>query len=168
MLNLNTIPFEQSPNYHLDRSGQPIKYLIIHAMIGSFNGSIAWFKNPKSKVSAHYLIGLNGQIMQMVHDKDTAWHCWGWNQKAIGIENEDLGKSQTDPNWMSTDEYNSLVNLAAALVQKYNIPLVNVIGHNNPEVQNSCPPKFKHYDPGPYFNFTTFHADIQAQLLKES
>ena len=36
--------------------------------------SIKRLKNPKSKVSCHYLINRKGKIIQMVNDKNIAWH----------------------------------------------------------------------------------------------
>ena len=36
--------------------------------------SIKRLKSPKSKVSCHYLINRKGKIIQMVKDKNIAWH----------------------------------------------------------------------------------------------
>ena len=36
--------------------------------------SIKRLKNPKSKVSCHYLISRNGSVIQMVNEKNIAWH----------------------------------------------------------------------------------------------
>ena len=36
--------------------------------------SIKRLKNPKFKVSCHYLINRKGKIIQMVKDKNIAWH----------------------------------------------------------------------------------------------
>ena len=36
--------------------------------------SIKRLKNPKFKVSCHYLINRNGKIFQMVKEKNIAWH----------------------------------------------------------------------------------------------
>mgnify|MGYP000225758294 CR=1 FL=1 len=40
----------------------------------------------RSPVSAHFLIGQDGEIVQLVRLQDTAWHCSGWNGRSIGIE----------------------------------------------------------------------------------
>jgi hypothetical protein len=48
------------------RSGSAITHVVIHTMQGSYAGSIAWFLNPDSQVSSHYLIrSSDGQITQM-------------------------------------------------------------------------------------------------------
>lgn len=76
-------------NYDLSR--KPINKIIIHTMDGTLMGTAAWFNNPKSQVSSHYGIGLNGQIIQWVSEKATAYHAgvYAVNQESIGIEHED-------------------------------------------------------------------------------
>ena len=56
--------------------------------------SINRLKNPKFKVSCHYLINRKGKIVQMVKDENVAWHAgkskWkkfiNLNKSSIGIE----------------------------------------------------------------------------------
>ena len=56
--------------------------------------SIKRLKDPKFKVSCHYLINRRGKIFQMVKEKCIAWHAgkskWkkfkNLNDKSIGIE----------------------------------------------------------------------------------
>ena len=43
--------------------------------------SISRLKNPRSKVSTHYLINRNGKITQMVKDENIAWHAENLNGK---------------------------------------------------------------------------------------
>jgi len=37
-------------------------------------------------VSAHFLVGQKGEVVQLVRIEDTAWHCSGWNARSVGIE----------------------------------------------------------------------------------
>ena len=143
-----TIPFDQSPNYTKGRK-EKIKHIIIHAMSGSFVGSKAWFKNPKSKVSAHYLVSQKGDVLQMVKDTDTAWHCYGVNSKSIGIELEDgkPGACLKDDKWITQVMLEKAAMLTAELTIKYNISVDNVLGHNEPWIQK-INPSYAHYDPG--------------------
>ena len=56
--------------------------------------SLQRLKNPKSKVSCHYLINRSGSVVQMVKDKYVAWHAgksrWkqfhNLNKCSLGIE----------------------------------------------------------------------------------
>ncbi|CAF0728301.1 unnamed protein product [Rotaria sordida] len=60
-----------SPNYTIGRLA-PISGLVLHGTAGG--GTIEWFLNPASKVSAHYVVGQDGKITQMVSEANTAWH----------------------------------------------------------------------------------------------
>jgi N-acetylmuramoyl-L-alanine amidase len=99
----------KSPNFE-ERETEK-KLIVIHWTAGSFASVIDHFKNPSSKVSAHYLVSVTGTIVQMVDEKYIAWHCnpsntrnlktyhpvvyMGLNYCSIGIELEgrpsDLG-----------------------------------------------------------------------------
>lgn len=69
------------------RNGAAIKRIVLHYTTSrNIAGSIAWFQDPAARVSAHYIIGLDGRIVQMVKDADKAFHCWGNNTDTIGIE----------------------------------------------------------------------------------
>lgn len=63
-----------SGNYVVDRKATVDK-VVIHTTQGSYAGSISWYQNPESKVSAHYTIrSSDGEVTQSVREKDTAWH----------------------------------------------------------------------------------------------
>ena len=77
-----------------------IRFLIIHYTgMQSTRVSLKRLKNPKSKVSCHYLIDRNGQILRMVEDVKIAWHAgrskWknfsNLNKYSIGIEIQNKG-----------------------------------------------------------------------------
>ena len=61
-------------NHGVGREGLKIQGIVMHSTIGSYGGSLAWFKNPKARVSAHYVIKEDGEISRCVVDADTAWH----------------------------------------------------------------------------------------------
>ena len=52
--------------------------------------SIKRLKNPKYKVSCHYLINRKGKIIQMVKDKNIAWHAGKSKWKKINNLNKIL------------------------------------------------------------------------------
>jgi len=57
------------------RSGHQVEMIVVHfTASGSGTGVVSWFKNPQSRVSAHYIIDHDGKILQLVKDGDTAWH----------------------------------------------------------------------------------------------
>ena len=112
--------FIPSPNF--SNRAKSISLIVMHFTAGSnLNGAVAWFSNPKSKVSAHYIIGRDGRVVQMVKDDKKAWHAGrsSWknvsnvNDYSIGVELVNLGmlKKEKDvfycsiKNW--TKEYDA-------------------------------------------------------------
>lgn len=61
-------------------------------------GDIAWFEDPRSDVSAHFVIARDGSITQMVPLDKAAWHARGYNAMTIGIELDNLGPLDELPN----------------------------------------------------------------------
>lgn len=78
-------------------SGRNVSAVTIHYTSGTYSGAIAWFQNCSyngvgARASAHYVIrSFDGQITQMVREKDKAWHVGAANAYTIGIEHEAYG-----------------------------------------------------------------------------
>lgn len=121
------------------RSGEKqnkIEYIIIHWVANP--GSTAmqnrnYFENlritHKTQASAHYIIGLNGEIIQCIPDNEVAFHSgnYNMNRKSIGIEN-------CHPDWtgkFNDSTYESLLNLVAELCKKYNLGVDKIIRHHD-------------------------------------
>lgn len=87
------IETRETPNHH-SITDRRITGAVIHYTAGSFAGSLDWLTRPGSKVSAHYLIGREGRIVQMCPLALVAWHAgcrWGrYNPNAwsVGYELE--------------------------------------------------------------------------------
>ncbi|WP_433414071.1 N-acetylmuramoyl-L-alanine amidase [Microtetraspora malaysiensis] len=132
-------------------SAYAIDRVVIHVTQGSYAGSISWFQNPSAQVSAHYVVkSSNGEITQMVREKDVAWHAgsWSYNTRSIGIEHEGY---ISEASWFTDAMYRASAALTRAICDKYGIPKdrAHIIGHN--EV-----PGATHTDPGSYWNWTTY------------
>ncbi len=135
----------------------PINYVVIHTTQGSYAGTINWFQNPAANVSAHYVIrSSDGQITQMVREKDIAFHAgnWTYNTQSIGIEHEGF---VDDPSWYTDAMYRASAALTRNVCLKYGIPMTRsrIIGHF--EV-----PGATHTDPGPNWNWT-FYMQLVTQ-----
>jgi hypothetical protein len=135
----------------------PYQYIIIHTIEGSLQTGINTFlSEPKS---AHYLIGRDGTIVQMVREADTAWHAGTsppnpvLNSNSIGIEHEG---SASDPNFPTEAMYQASAALVRYLADKYGIPKDrdHILGH-----QEIKPTKG---DPGPYWDWDYYMKLIQA------
>ncbi|MER6117216.1 peptidoglycan-binding protein [Streptomyces sp. NPDC001743] len=137
------------PNNYATGRSAAIDKVVIHVTQGSYAGSISWFQDPVSEVSAHYVIrSSDGQITQMVRDKDTAYHAKSANASALGIEHEGF---IDDPSWFTDSMYRSSAALTAYLCDRYGIPKdrAHIIGHSEA-------PGNDHTDPGPYWNWTRY------------
>ncbi len=165
-----------STNYSSGRSGggRP-RFIVIHTMQGSYAGSISWFRNTSSRVSAHYnLRSSDGQITQMVRDGDTAWHAGNsyYNANSIGIEHEGF---VADPGrWYTTAMYTASARLVRHLCDEYGIPIdrAHIIGHYQiprsgsgapcSTTATNCGGAGGHQDPGRGWDWDRFIALVRS------
>ncbi|MEV0720796.1 N-acetylmuramoyl-L-alanine amidase [Asanoa sp. NPDC050611] len=134
----------------------PIDYVVIHMTQGSYSGTLAWFQNPASEVSAHYTVrSSDGALFQSVREKDIGWHAGNrdYNARSIGIEHEGF---IDNPAWFTDAMYRSSAALTRSLTEKYGIvrDRAHIVAHR--EV-----PGADHTDPGKYWNWTYY-----LQLVK--
>lgn len=135
-------------NYTAGRTAA-ITTVVVHVTQGSYAGTISWFQNPESEVSAHYVVrSSDGQITQMVRDSDTAYHARSANSSSLGIEHEGF---IDNPSWFTDAMYRSSAALTSYLCERYGIPKDrgHIVGHV--EV-----PGNDHTDPGPNWNWTYY------------
>ncbi|GAB2607754.1 hypothetical protein GCM10027168_45800 [Streptomyces capparidis] len=137
-----------SGNYQVGRSSA-ITTVVVHVTQGSYAGTISWFQNPSSNVSAHYVVrSSDGEVTQMVRDADTAWHARSGNPYSLGIEHEGY---VDNPAWFTDSMYRASADLTRYLCDHYGIPKdrAHIVGHN--EVPNN-----DHTDPGPHWDWNRY------------
>ena len=109
------------------RLKKDIEFVIFHYTgMQSEIESIERLKNPKHKVSCHYLINRKGIVIQMVKELNVAWHAgkskWkkvnDLNDKSLGIELVNRGHQYGYQNF-SSKQINSLIKLCKILKKKY-------------------------------------------------
>tara|TARA_A100000164_G_scaffold381739_1_gene435099 strand:+ start:3407 stop:4099 length:693 start_codon:yes stop_codon:yes gene_type:complete len=129
-----------SPNFdQKTRSSKGITSIIIHYTgMQSERESLKRLTSPSSKVSCHYLIKRNGEIINLVGEGRIAWHAgksmWGkyknLNKNSIGIELVNKGhkygyQAFTKP------QISKLVMLCKNLKKKYKIRNNLILGHSD-------------------------------------
>ncbi len=144
-----------TPNFRRGRHGERPRAIVIHTTVGSFESAASWFALEESKVSAHYLVGLDGRVASFVAEEHTALHAGrvldptvaiaagtgsdGVNPFTIGIEFEDGG----DPLGVARTEaqYEAGARLVAEIAERWSIPLdrEHVIGHREVFAAKECP-----------------------------
>lgn len=105
-------------NYTQGRQGKKIAMIVDHWFgIGTLEAADRRFKDPNSRVSAHFGIDRNGRVVQWVALEDTAYHAGNWdiNLTSIGIEHD---IEQTDA------LYTASAKLHKSLSEQYRFPLV--------------------------------------------
>jgi hypothetical protein len=150
--------FQESKNFKA--GGIQQLYVVLHTTEGGFNGAVSWLTNPKSNVSAHYIIRKkDGYVKQLVRERNRAYHARCWNQVAFGIEMEGY---HNDPGSFTAALTRSASNLVRYLTRKYRIApnATRIVGHDA-EMRDmlggtgleGCN---NHKDPGEFFNWKRF------------
>ena len=129
-----------SPNFNLiKRSKKKIKFIIIHYTgMKTESAAIKKLQDSKSKVSSHFYIKKNGNILVLVPELYEAWHAGvsNWknykslNKNSIGIEITNPGHQYGYKNFTSK-QILSLKKLLNYLIKKYKIKKEFILGHSD-------------------------------------
>ena len=129
-----------SPNFNVKkRKPNQIKFIIFHYTgMKKESEAIERLTNIDSKVSSHYLIKNNGEIVVMVPDLYEAWHAGAssWknfkslNKNSIGIEISNPGHNSNYKKF-SKKQIQSIKKLSKFLIKKYKINQKNILGHSD-------------------------------------
>jgi AmpD protein len=157
-----------SPNFDARPDGSLIELLVIHNISlppGQFGGPgiIELFTNQldpnahpyyrqiaDARVSSHFLIRRDGELIQFVSAIRRAWHAgqseWHGrvrcNDFSIGVELEGA-----DDQAFADGQYATLARLVPVLRRKY--PIQDCVGHSD-----IASPSGRKTDPGPHFSWT--------------
>ena len=126
-----TMAIRQVPSPNFD-DRRPNLVVLHHTTDDTLDEALATLTSPERKVSAHYLVGRDGEIVQLVDEKHRAWHAgkswWGGNtdinSTSIGIE---LDNNGYEP--FADAQIDALLSLLADIQQRHNIPAANFVGH---------------------------------------
>jgi N-acetylmuramoyl-L-alanine amidase len=147
-----------SPNAEPRAEGKAVRILLFHYTdMASAEQACARLCNPASKVSCHYLIDLDGQIIQMVDEDLRAWHAgqsvWKGerdiNSASIGIEIHNPGHDHGYPDFPAA-QMAAVAALGRDIAARHSIPPENVLAHSD------VAPRRKR-DPGEKFDWQWLH-----------
>lgn len=139
-----------SPNYGPRRDGLRPSLIVLHyTAMDSAPAALERLCDPAAEVSAHYLIGGDGGLWQMVAEADRAWHAGAgeWcgegdiNSRSIGIELDNRGDHP-----FTAPQMAALEGVVSGIMERWKIPASGVIGH-------SCMAPGRKSDPGPRFDW---------------
>ncbi len=150
-------------NYSLNfdkkkRKPKEIKFIILHYTgMKKEKEALRKLTSEKSKVSSHYFIKNNGEVLTLVPDLYTAWHAGisSWknfkslNKNSIGIEISNPGHNNNYKKF-SKKQIKSIIKLILFLIKKYKIKKKFILGHSD-----IAPDRKK--DPGEKFPWKHFY-----------
>ena len=169
--------WDPAPECNWEPRTKDVSAVVIHYTEGSYAGCISWFKNCDASVSAHYVIrSVDGQITQMVLEKDKAWHARTANGYTIGIEHEAYGNVWE---FFTEEMYRSSADLVRSICSRYET-IDNRRTHDRDTLDNgvcvnnglynlggegACVaikghqhyPDQSHTDPGPYWDWNYYY-----------
>lgn len=126
-----------SPNHDVRRL--PVVMAVLHYTgMPSAAAALDWLADPASRVSAHYVVAEDGQVVRMVHEQHRAWHAGSsyWrgitdvNSASVGIEIVNPGhefgyRPFPDP------QYRAIIALLGGIVARHGIGPEMVVGHSD-------------------------------------
>lgn len=129
----------ENPSPNCDERALPISMAVLHYTgMPTMAEAEARLLDPAAKVSAHYMIGEDGEVVRLVPESKRAWHAgrsyWRGlndvNSASIGIELVNPGHE-----WgyraFPAAQMEALLPLLARIVKVYDIPRANVVGHSD-------------------------------------
>lgn len=157
-------------NFTKGRSGKKIEYIVIHdtgnenptaTAIAHYN----YFNSGNKGASAHYFVD-EKEIVQIIEDSDTAWHCGDrnhgkmpdkiLNSNSIGIE-----ICINDGNYET--EIKKTIELTKYLMDKYKVPFDNVVRHYDAS-KKPCPAKLSKNN---WEGWKAFKAQLQDKPMNK-
>jgi len=129
----------EAPSPNFDERTAPVSILVMHYTgMPDAASAIAWLRNPESKVSAHYVVAEDGQVLRLVDEAHRAWHAgkshWrgidNLNSASIGIEIVNPGHEFGYRPFPDV-QIDAVIELTAAIVARHAITRGNVVGHSD-------------------------------------
>ncbi|MCY4186172.1 MAG: N-acetylmuramoyl-L-alanine amidase [Rhodobacteraceae bacterium] len=133
-----------SPNYSQRRDNRNPSLIVIHyTAMATYELALERLCSPIHEVSSHYLITEKGKVYQLVQDEMRAWHAGAgsWKEQgdinsiSLGIELANLGNHP-----YSLPQILSLEATLRHLINKWDIPIHNILGHSDMAVGRKLDP----------------------------
>jgi N-acetylmuramoyl-L-alanine amidase len=127
--------FIPSPNQEHRLPTAKIDTIVVHAtVIESTEKTAGAFYSPVSRVSAHYVVGRDGMIVQQVPESERAWHAGVWalegrtgvNDFSVGIEMVNLNDGK-DP--YPDVQYQAVARIIKHIRSKNKVPDKHIVSH---------------------------------------
>jgi N-acetylmuramoyl-L-alanine amidase len=136
---MDELVHREAPSPNWDERALPVSMVVLHYTgMESAAAALERMCDPAAKVSAHYMIDEDGTVTRMVSEENRAWHAgrsyWRGitdvNSASVGIELVNPGHE-----WgyrpFTEAQMEALIPLLAAIRERHDIPLENIVGHSD-------------------------------------
>jgi N-acetyl-anhydromuramyl-L-alanine amidase AmpD len=127
--------FVQSCNCDDRPPGAAINCIVLHATVEpTTEGTMALFLTPERKISAHFVVGRDGRVVQMVRAEQRAWHAGASVLDGIGQVNDySIGIEMVNSN-DGTDPYpqaqlEAVAGIIRLIRSRYDVPDSRIVSH---------------------------------------
>ena len=126
-----------SPNF--DERSLPISMLVLHYTgMPDATSAIEKLTDPAAKVSAHYVVAEDGQILRLVAEEKRAWHAGrAWWRGVTDVNSASIGIEIVNPGHefgyrpFPEEQMDALIPLVAEIVERHGIRAADVVGHSD-------------------------------------
>lgn len=154
---------------------QTVRQVVIHATGGpdcdplrrfrggTLDGIVAHFLRHQGRISIHYIIGRDGEVVRMVPESMVAHHARGQNADSVGIELVNDGDGR-DP--FADAQIVALTSLLRDILDRYGLTESDIRTHAElDDSYLSCNGRRikRKQDPGPAFPWTTLQRELKRR-----
>jgi N-acetylmuramoyl-L-alanine amidase len=133
------LPIIDTPSPNHDERSLPVSMIVLHYTGMQDDASaIARLCDPEAKVSCHYLVGEDGQILRMVPEERRAWHAGdSWWRGVTDINSASIGIEIVNPGHefgyrpFPEEQIDALVPLIADIKERHGVTRGNIVGHSD-------------------------------------
>ena len=141
-----------SPNH--DARALPVTMIVLHYTgMQDASSAIARLTDPEAKVSSHYLVAEDGQVMRLVPEERRAWHAGkSFWRKITDVNSASIGIEIVNPGheWgyrpFPKAQMDALIPLINDISARHAIEPANIVGHSDVAPQRK-------QDPGELFDW---------------
>jgi len=129
----------ETPSPNFDDRTLPITMVVLHytGMVDAAS-AIERLADAEAKVSAHYVVTEDGQVIRMVAEEKRAWHAGrSWWRGITDINSASIGIEIVNPGHefgyrpFPEAQVDAVIELLGGIVPRYGITRGNVVGHSD-------------------------------------
>lgn len=131
--------FIDAPSPNFDDRKLPVTMIVLHYTgMESAAAAIDRLRDPEAKVSAHYVVQEDGQIVRMVDEDKRAWHAGRSHWRGItDVNSASMGIEIVNPGHefgyvpFPDEQVAAVIRLVHAIKDRYEITRGNIVGHSD-------------------------------------